>query len=364
MRSPAVELSVVVPTFNEAGNVGMLVERLDACLGDRHWEVIFVDDDSPDETADQVRRLAQSDGRIRCVQRLDRRGLSSACIEGMLASTAPYIAVMDGDLQHDESLLPDMLNTLKNEDLDIVVGSRYVSGGDAQIFSRDRARKSQVATRLSRMVVPDELRDPMSGFFMIRRNAFEASMRRLSGIGFKIMMDLFASSPGPLRFRELPYTFRTRTQGESKLDNQALWDYGMLLLDKLFGRYVPVRFVSFMLVGGFGVLVHMAVLLLLYQSLALSFLVSQTTASLVAMTANFFMNNVITYRDQRLNGWQWMSGWISFVLACSVGALANVGIATYLLDRGTLWALAGFTGILVGAVWNYAITQIYTWRAR
>ncbi len=353
-----------MPTFNEADNVGMVVERLDACLGDRHWEVIFVDDDSPDETAEQVRRLAQSDGRIRCVQRLDRRGLSSACIEGMLASTAPYIAVMDGDLQHDESLLPGMLNTLEADDLDIVVGSRYVSGGDAEGFSRERARKSQVATRLSRMVVPDQLRDPMSGFFMIRREAFEASMRQLSGIGFKIMMDLFASSPRPLRFRELPYSFRTRSQGESKLDNQALWDYGMLLLDKLFGRYVPVRFVSFMLVGGFGVLVHMAVLFLLYQSMSFSFLVSQTSASLVAMTANFFMNNVITYRDQRLRGWEWLGGWVSFVLACSVGALANVGIATYLLDRGTPWALAGFTGILVGAVWNYAITQIYTWRAR
>jgi dolichol-phosphate mannosyltransferase len=364
LRAPAVELSVVVPTFNEADNVGMVVERLDACLGDRHWEVIFVDDDSPDETADEVRRLAQSDGRVRCVQRLDRRGLSSACIEGMLASSAPYIAVMDGDLQHDESLLPGMLNALKADDLDIVVGSRYVSGGDAEAFTRDRARKSRLATRLSRMVVPDELRDPMSGFFMIRREAFEASMRRLSGIGFKIMMDLFASSPEPMRFRELPYSFRTRSKGESKLDNQALWDYGMLLLDKLFGRYVPVRFVSFMLVGGFGVLVHMAVLFVLYQSLSLSFLVSQTSASLVAMTANFFMNNIVTYRDQRLRGWEWLGGWFSFVLACSVGALANVGIATYLLDHGTPWSLAGFTGILVGAVWNYAITQIYTWRAR
>lgn len=353
-----------MPTFNEADNVGMVVERLDACLGDHRWEVIFVDDDSPDETAGEVRRLAQSDGRVRCVQRLNRRGLSSACIEGMLASSAPYIAVMDGDLQHDESLLPGMLNALKADDLDIVVGSRYVSGGDAEAFTRDRARKSRVATRLSRMVVPDELRDPMSGFFMIRREAFEASMRQLSGIGFKIMMDLFASSPGPMRFREFPYSFRTRSQGESKLDNQALWDYGMLLLDKLFGRYVPVRFVSFMLVGGFGVLVHMAVLFVLYQSLSLSFLVSQTSASLVAMTANFFMNNVITYRDQRLRGWEWLGGWFSFVLACSVGALANVGIATYLLDRGTPWSLAGFTGILVGAVWNYAITQIYTWRAR
>lgn len=362
--TPSVQLSIVVPTFNEAANLAVLVDRLGAALNGLNWEVIFVDDDSPDGTAAEARRLAGSNGRVRCLQRIGRRGLSSACIEGMLASAAPCIAVMDADLQHDERLLAKMYETLNGESLDVVVGSRHVEGGDAASFSEDRARKSELATRLSRMVVPETLKDPMSGFFMITREAFEACMRNLSGIGFKILMDLFASSPEPLRFRELPYSFGERYAGESKLDNQALWDYGMLLLDKLVGGWVPVRFVAFIMVGGIGVFVHMAVLGLLHQGMGSGFVASQLWATLLAMTVNFVINNVITYRDLQLKGWDWLKGWISFVLACSIGAVANVGIAGYLFSEDTGWLLAGFAGIVVGAVWNYAITQLYTWRAR
>jgi dolichol-phosphate mannosyltransferase len=362
--TPSVQLSVVVPTYNEAANIGVLVDKLGQTLTGLSWEVIFVDDDSPDGTAAEARRLAQTDGRVRVVQRIDRRGLSSACIEGMLASSAPFIAVMDADLQHDERLLPKMLETLESEPLDIVVGSRHVEGGDAASFSDDRARKSELATRLSRMVVPDSLKDPMSGFFMITRQAFEACMRNLSGIGFKILMDLFASAPEPLRFRELPYSFGERHAGESKLDNQAVWDYGMLLLDKIVGRFVPVRFVAFIMVGGIGVVVHMAILTVLHQLMDFGFVVSQVWATFAAMTVNYVINNVITYRDLQLKGWDWVRGWVSFVLACSIGALANVGVAGYLFAEDTGWLVAGFAGIIVGAVWNYAITQLYTWRAK
>jgi dolichol-phosphate mannosyltransferase len=256
-----------------------------------------------------------------------------------------------------------MLETLEREPLDIVVGSRHVEGGDAASFSDDRARKSELATRLSRMVVPDSLKDPMSGFFMITRQAFEACMRNLSGIGFKILMDLFASAPEPLRFRELPYSFGERHAGESKLDNQAVWDYGMLLLDKIVGRFVPVRFVAFIMVGGIGVVVHMAILTVLHQLMDFGFVVSQVWATFAAMTVNYVINNVITYRDLQLKGWDWVRGWVSFVLACSIGALANVGVAGYLFAEDTGWLVAGFAGIIVGAVWNYAITQLYTWRA-
>ncbi len=361
MQSGA-ELAVIVPTFNEIGNVESLVNSLDRCLGALSWEVIFVDDDSPDGTADFVRRLARGDARVRCLQRVGRRGLSSACIEGMLATAAPYVAVMDGDLQHDERLLPTMHELLAGGELDVIVGSRYVDGGDSAGLAGHRADLSRWATRLSRPLVPEGLRDPMSGFFMLRRDVLERCLRRLSGIGFKILLDIFASSPKPLRFRELPYEFRRRQAGDSKLDTQVLWDYGMLLLDKLLGRWVPVRFVSFMLVGGLGVFVHMAVLAALLNLFGRSFLVAQVSATLTAMAVNFALNNVITYRDMRLRGWDWVRGWFSFTLACSVGALANVGIAQYLFDNTTTWFLAGLAGILVGAVWNYAITLVYTWR--
>lgn len=356
------ELAIIVPTFNEAPNIPALVERLDRCLDGIRWELVVVDDDSPDGTADVVRELGRRDNRVRCLQRVGRRGLASACIEGMLATTAPCLAVMDGDLQHDESLLPQMYATLLGEKLDLVVGSRYVSGGHHYGLNESRLDLSRLATRLSRPLIPPELTDPMSGFFMLRREVFQASMRRLSGIGFKILLDLFASSEQPLRFQELPYGFRRRTAGESKLDGHVLWDYGMLLLDKLFGRFVPVRFLSFVLVGGSGVFVHVAVLALLFRGLGQSFLLSQASATLVAMTANFALNNLITYRDVRLTGWGWLRGWASFTIACSIGAIANVGIADYLFGRDTAWAVAGIAGVLVGAVWNYVMTLVFTWR--
>ncbi|MDJ0927662.1 MAG: glycosyltransferase family 2 protein [Gammaproteobacteria bacterium] len=356
------ELAIIVPTFNEAANVGQLVDRLESCLAGIEWELIVVDDDSPDGTSARVRELARDNPRLRCLQRIGRRGLSSACIEGMLATAAPYLAVMDGDLQHDEALLPRMLDVLQGGQTDIVVGSRYVEGGGDAGLNAARAGMSQFATRVSRPLIPADLQDPMSGFFMLRREIFDATVRDLSGIGFKILLDIFATSREQLRFQELPYEFRSREAGESKLDTQALWDYGMLLLDKMFGRWIPARFVSFMLVGGVGVFVHMAVLSLSLQVIGNTFLFSQAAATLVAMTTNFIMNNLITYRDLRLRGWGLLRGWLSFVLACSIGAIANVGVAQYLFEQQTAWALAGLAGILVGAVWNYVITLVYTWR--
>ena len=355
------ELSIIVPTYNEHDNISELASRLKQCLEGYSWEVIFVDDDSPDGTAEKVRALGRADSRLRCLQRIGRRGLSSACVEGMLASTAPYLAVMDADLQHDERLLPQMLDLLKNGEADIVVGSRYVKGGGIGEWNTSRATISRFATRLSRAVVPVELTDPMSGFFMLRRDVLAESVRNLSAIGFKILVDLFASSSRTLKFKELPYQFRNRHAGESKLDSVAGWDYGMLLLDKLFGRIIPVRFLAFSIIGGLGVGVHLMVLSLLFKVIMRPFVESQAIATFLAMTFNFAMNNVLTYRDLRLRGWKWVRGWMTFTLACSVGALANVGIASYLYKIDTGWIPAAVAGIVVGAVWNYTTTMVYTW---
>jgi len=362
--TPGPEFAIVVPTFNEAQNLAELVARVERCLAGTRWEMVFVDDNSPDGTARLARELGQQDARVRVVQRIGRRGLSSAVVEGVLATSAPYLAVMDADLQHDETLLPAMLETLEKGQHDIVVGSRYVAGGSIGDWDRSRAGMSKLATRMSRAVLKAELSDPMSGFFAMRRDAFMAAVDRLSTIGFKILLDLFASSPQPLRFVELPYTFRLRHAGESKLDQQAAWDYVMLLLDRMVGHIVPVRFVAFAFVGGLGLFVHLAVLALLFKGLALPFVTSQAAATLIAMTSNYALNNELTYRDMRLRGWAWLRGWVSFTIACSVGALANVGIAQYLFSHRTTWILAAIAGVLVGVVWNYAVTMTYTWRRK
>ncbi|GAC1497946.1 MAG: glycosyltransferase family 2 protein [Steroidobacteraceae bacterium] len=355
------ELSIIVPTFNERENIAELIERLALCLTDCSWEVIVVDDDSPDGTADLVREHAAMDSRVRCLQRIGRRGLSSACVEGMLATTARFLAVIDADLQHDERLLPQMLDMLKQGDTDIVVGSRYAPGGDISDWDARRARMSRLAMRLSRVLVPSELTDPMSGFFMMRRSVLDGSAHRLSAIGFKILTDVFASFPRPLRFKELPYRFRVRRAGESKLDSVTAWDYVMLLLDKLIGRWVPVRFLAFTIVGASGVTVHLAVLTLLFHGLHQSFVASQGAATLCAMTFNFTVNNVLTYRDMRLLGVRWLRGWASFVLACSIGGIANLGVASTIYGFGRGWFPAAIAGISVGAVWNYAVTMMLTW---
>jgi dolichol-phosphate mannosyltransferase len=356
------ELSVIVPTFNERDNIEEVVSRLDRCLRGKAWEVIFVDDNSPDRTAAQIREIAQRDPRVRCIQRVGRRGLSSACVEGMLSSSAPYLAVMDGDCQHDEMLLPLMLEVLTSDEADLVVGSRYVKGGGIGGLDESRARMSRFATSLSRVVIKRELSDPMSGFFALRREVLDVAVGKLSEVGFKILLDLVASSPSTVRVKEIPYEFRTRHAGESKLDSQAMWGYLMLLADKLLGGIVPVRFVAFALVGTIGVLVHFAVLSALFSWRSFPFTISQACAAVAAMAGNFTLNNALTFRDMRLRGWRWVKGLVSFTLACSLGALANIGVASYLFKQHTLWGLSALAGIAVGAVWNYGMTATYTWK--
>ncbi|WP_093399110.1 glycosyltransferase family 2 protein [Sphingomonas sp. OK281] len=357
------QLAVVIPTFNEKANVATLIAKLDQALVGLNWEAIFVDDDSPDGTADAAREIARLDKRVRVIQRIGRRGLSSACIEGMCATAAPVVAVIDGDLQHDETLLPAMLDLLKDGDTDVAIGSRFVSGGCTGEWDSDRVAKSALATKLSRRVLKCDLNDPMSGFFMIRTDIVRRLAPSLSAIGFKILLDLLTASPTPLRFVEVPYTFRCRTEGESKLDHVVAMEYLIAIYDRMFGRVVPVRFAMFSAIGVFGVGIHMAVLTALFVGFGTHFLVGEIAATLAALTFNFFLNNALTYRDRRLKGWrQLLDGWVSFAVICSVGAVANVGIAAFLYEmRDGAWAASALIGVLVGAVWNYALSSKFTW---
>ena len=358
------ELTLVIPTLNERDNIGPLVDLLDAVLEAVSWEVIFVDDDSPDGTAERIREIGRRDRRVRCLQRLGRRGLTTACIEGALAASATYIAVMDADMQHDENLLPQMLAMLKSGSADLVVGSRYVAGGGIGGLDAARANMSAFATRLSRIICKAEIADPMSGFFMLRRDVLEGALRRLSGQGFKILLDILASSPRSLRVRELPYNFRERQHGESKLDTLVAWEYMMLIADKLIGHIVPVRFALFAFVGGIGLFIHMSVLWLGLSVAGAAFNLAQTSATILAMTANFFINNLFTYRDRRLRGLAVLRGLFTFYAICTLGAVANVGIAGYVFSRNEVWWLAGLAGIVVGSVWNYAISSVFTWKQK
>ncbi len=358
------ELSIIVPTFNERENVEELVRRIDAALPGVAWEVVVVDDDSTDGTAGLVNDLARRDRRVRCIHRIGRRGLSSACIEGFLSSSAPYFAVIDGDLQHDERVLPAMLECLRGGEHDIVVGSRYVAGGGIGDWDARRAKLSRLSTTLAKKTLGVVLSDPMSGFFALRREVLHDVVRDLSGVGFKILLDIFATSKRPLRFHELPYEFRTRKAGESKVDSNVALDFLTMLLQKKFGRIIPSRLIYFCLIGGTGVGLHLVVLSTVYLVLGAPFWLGQSTATAIAMVGNFALNNLITYRDRRLSGLAWWRGLVLFSLACSVGAAANVGVASYIFRGGIGWLPSALAGVLVGTVWNYATTAFYVWRPR
>ena len=363
--APAPELSVVVPCYNERANVAPLVAALEAALAGIAWEVIFVDDSSPDGTASEVQRLAEADGRVRCIRRIGRRGLSSAVIEGALASSAQYVAVMDGDLQHDETRLPAMLAVLRAGGADLVVGSRHAAGGDAAgLGSSWRHRVSGLGIGLARLFLPVRLADPLSGFFALPRPLFERLAPRLTGAGFKILLDLVLTAGKDLRVVEIPFVFRPRREGESKLDVLVAIQFAALLLDKVSGGLLPLRFAAFACVGAIGVLVNLAVLGVLTKLAGLGFELAQSLATLVAMLANFELNNRVTYRDQRLRGRLLWQGRVIFVLVCGIGAVANVGIAGMLYRRHAGWSLAGAAGAAIGVVWNYAVSATLVWRAR
>lgn len=358
------QLSVVVPTFNERDNVTVLYRRLEATLADIAWEVVFVDDNSPDGTWEVVRGLARQDSRVRCIRRIGRRGLSGACIEGILASSAPYAAVIDADLQHDETQLPKMVGLLQSGEAELVVGSRYIEGGSADSFNKGRAGASQLATEVAKRVLKVEIADPMSGFFMIRRDKFEQLAPKLSTQGFKILLDIIATAEGRLRTIEVPFTFGSRQHGESKLDSMVALDFLGLVLAKLTHDVVSLRFLLFAMVGSIGLVVHLTTLFIALEVFRAPFPEAQAAGALVAMTSNFILNNFLTYRDQRLKGFAILRGLLLFYLVCSVGLFANVGVAFSVYDQEPIWWLAGAAGALMGVVWNYAMSGLFVWRKR
>lgn len=355
---------MVVPCYNERPNVAPLVQKLAAALAGVAWEALFVDDDSPDGTTAEVRRIAATNSRVRCIRRIGRRGLASAVLEGALASSAPFVAVIDGDLQHDETLLPLMLEQLRSGACDLAVGSRHAEGGDAAgLASSWRHRLSEGGIRLAQHFLPVRLKDPMSGYFMLPRELFERLAPSLTGQGFKILLDLLLAAPAGLRVAEIPMRFRERAAGESKLDVLVLAQFVGLLLDKALHGMVPLRFIAFAAVGALGVLVNVAVLTIGLQGAGLSFASAQALGTVAAMVFNFQLNNDLTYRDQRLRGPQLWRGLVLFMLVCGLGAVANIGIARALYSEHAGWSVAGAVGAVIGVVWNYAVSATLVWRA-
>jgi dolichol-phosphate mannosyltransferase len=355
------DLTVVIPTYKEAANVAAVLQRLDAALSGRRWHVIFVDDDSPDGTAEAVKALARIDPRVSCLQRIGRRGLAGAVMEGALASAAPWIVVMDADGQHDEGLILPMLERAEVGDVDVVVASRYVDVGSAEGgLSRARRRGSLLATRLAQLATRLTLSDPMSGFFLVRRTALNAVAPKVSPHGFKVLFDILACARPPMRAAELPLVFRPRLEGESKLDRRVVLEYLALLGSKVSGDVISPRALVYAVIGATGLAVHLLVLQGLL-SLGSSFGEANLFAAAAAMTSNYLLNNEITYRDRRRRGLSFLLGYVKFAALCALGLAINIAVADFAQEHLHHWWLSGVLGAVAAAAWNYGSTAVALW---
>lgn len=356
------DLTLVIPCYNEADNVVPLIAGVRSALEGVNWEIVFVDDDSPDGTSHAVEKAAQADPRVRLIRRVGRRGLSSAVIEGALSSTASVVAVMDGDLQHDEGILRDLVTPLLEHRADIAVASRHVEGGDSGgLANRWRHVLSQSGIRLAQALLPMRLSDPMSGFFAIRRSLFVQALPRLTGTGFKILLELMLSVPKTARLIEVPFVFRPRVAGESKLSPLVMVQFLGMLIERACGGWLPTRFIIFAAVGTVGIAVNLLVSEAARFAGA-NFEMSQLIGTACAILANFQLNNRITYLDRPLRGKRWLPGLIIFVVGSAIGAFGNIGVAQLIYDTQGHWSRASAAGAVIGVVWNYAIASTLVWR--
>lgn len=359
----APELSIILPAFNEAKNIPLIVDKIADAMDDIAYEVIVVDDNSPDGTAGVTRAIGRDKPNVRCVRRVGRRGLSGACIEGMMAANAPVVVVMDADMQHDETRLPVMLQEIRNG-ADLVIGSRYVGEGSASsgFQKKTRAKGSELATALANRITGKYTTDPMSGFFMMTRDLADRAAPAISRDGFKILFDIVSRFGRELTIREVPFQFRERVEGESKLGFLVTVQFLGLLVSRMTGGLMPVKFLLYGIVGFTGLFVHMATLFLLRGAFDIAFPTAQLVATFVAMTSNFAFNNEVTFAHRKLTGWRFVTGLLTFYAVCSIGALANVSISTRLFEWDWSLAVAGFAGAVMSAVFNYAVTKLVTWR--
>ena len=362
-------LSIIIPTYNEAENIKPFILAIKKALaGYKNYEIIFVDDNSLDKTYDVVKKLSKTYKNVRCLRRIRRRGLASAVIEGSLSSSADLLLVMDADLQHDEKKIPKMLEIQKKYNLDVVIGSRFLNKSYSLGLSKNRNYISKFANLLATKISGISLTDPMSGFFLIKRNIIEEQAPHLTGLGFKILLDILSATKNKLKYREIGFNFKKRMYGESKLGTLVIWEYMLLLWETKFGRFIPARFISFCIIGGTGVINHIFILYIL-KNLNLKFIVAQSIATFSAMTGNFFLNNILTYRDRQKKGIQALKALMIFYVTCGLGAIANVGIANSLYlgevnNVSLTWYISGIVGALVGAIWNFLMSSLITWRQR
>jgi len=370
-----VKVTIVSPTYNEAENIPRLVREVDRAMSGIDYELLIADDDSPDRTWAVAQELANQNPRVRVLRRTKNRGLSPAVIHAFLSSTSDYVGVIDADLQHDPAILPHMIAAV-DAGAEIAVGSRYVNGGGTGAWNAVRRFQSWVATKLAQTFLGVELSDPMSGYFVLPRDQFNRVYKQLDSSGFKILLEIIARL-APAAIEEIPYTFRTRTAGQSKLSSRVVLQYlGQLWRLSSVSRYMSVRFVKFALVGASGTLVNLCAFLMFVSLFGLRDWRISALSSLVANLTNYVFNNAWTFVDRVHRGWSVLRGYVSYLafslIGLSASTLTFAGLFRVLniylrlaqsSKESYIFALAcQFVAILVGTVFNYELNKRFTWR--
>jgi dolichol-phosphate mannosyltransferase len=382
-HAPVPVLSVVTPTYDEAENVPLLIERVHAALEGIPHEIIVADDDSPDRTWEVAERIAATDPTVRVMRRFHDHGLSAAVLDGMSVARGDHLAVMDADLQHDESILPRMLETVRGGDVDVCVGSRSTEGGGYGEWGAGRRLVSWVATLIARLLLRVPVSDPMSGYFVVTRRAYEEAAPRINPRGFKILLE-FIGRDRELRVAEVGYEFRLRTHGETKLNRSVIRSYLLAVAELRLGRQVDPALLLYVLVGLVGLAVNSAMFALAealgfplwdtglneaLDPISTSFLFSVQISIFVL----FVLNNEFTFWEQRYRGWKLFPAFAAYEAMSLVGTLAHVGTFTYLQNLGFLFSVVGdgaartvhnLLGAVVALVVNWYLNTTYLWRRR
>ena len=363
LHSSSTEFSLVVPTYCESQNIAILVEKVHQSLSSYSYELVVVDDNSPDGTSEIANSLSQQYP-VRVITRRNERGLASAVVEGFKQARGDILGVIDADLQHPPEVIPELLETVMSG-ADVVIASRYVEGGGSEGWSASRKIISKGSKLLAQVLLPAArgIKDPLSGFFLLRKEVIDGV--ELSPTGYKILLEVLVKGKAT-EVAEVPYIFKVRERGTSNLTSGEGIRY-LKHLTRLTGLQAgAMRFLKFSLVGLSGVLVNEGLLWLLTENLGLYYLLSAAIAVETAIITNFILNDIWTFRDRRTPGTRSLLGrGLKFNLVSLGGLGINIAILWTVTEVvGISYLISNLIGIAGATLWNYTINTLWTWRAK
>ena len=358
-------ITFVLPTFNESGNIISLLKQLLDLNSNYEIELIVVDDNSQDGTAELVREFSKKEKNIKLINRIDRFGLSSAIKEGCINASNEIIAIMDTDGQHKVRDVINAAEKLFFENFDVVIGSRFALGASIEGLSQERAKGSIIANKFARYSLSRNYRnisDLMTGCIVLKRKSCIDFLKKVDVNGFKFLYELLSISKGILKIGEIPLSFQPRKDGFSKLDIAVIWDFFVSLSHSFLKRSIPRKAISFGFVGSTGVVVQLISSYSLMIIFGLTFEFALPIAVVLSASSNFFINNWLTFRSKRLKNKQLIFGLLKFLIVSSLPIFANVGLATsfynYISPNTFVSQLAG---IIIVFIWNYAASSKLVW---